>query len=63
MSERTILRASQIEAAVRAAMRAGLSRVRVVVDYRAGRIEIDGAPDEDLAGPPSFDFVDFRARQ
>lgn len=62
MAEKPVLRAHQIEAAVRAAMRAGLGQLRVVIDYRAGRVEIEGTADEPPPSPRSFDFVDFRAQ-
>ena len=57
------LRSSQIEMAVRAAMRAGLSRVRVTVDYANGRIELEGDDETDSRIQPvrTFDTIDFRA--
>lgn len=53
------LRASQIESAVRAAVRGGVRVLRVTVDHARGRIEIETAEAEPPR--PTFDTLDFRA--
>lgn len=56
------IRSRQIESTVRAALRAGLRRVRVEIDPDRGSIVLEGATDDEPPQQPrSFDLIDFRA--
>lgn len=57
----TTIRSTQIESAVRAAVRAGLQRVRVEIDHARGAIVVEGETGEDRPEPRTFDSIDFRA--
>jgi hypothetical protein len=54
----TTLRTTQIESAVRAAVRGGLRVGRVTVDHQNRRIELETTIAEEEG--PSFDSIDFR---
>jgi hypothetical protein len=55
----TTIRTTQIESAVRAAVRGGLRVGRITVDHQNRRIEIEATLTEEDA--VSFDAIDFRA--
>jgi hypothetical protein len=57
----TTIRSTQIESAVRATLRGGARQVRVVVDYRNGRVEIEATAEDEQPAPRTFDTIDFRA--
>lgn len=57
----TTIRSTQIESAVRAILRGGARQVRVVVDYRNGRVEIEATGEAEEPQPRTFDTIDFRA--
>lgn len=56
----TTIRSTQIESAVRATLRGGARQVRVVVDYRNGRVEIEATAEAEQPAR-TFDTIDFRA--
>jgi hypothetical protein len=55
------IRSTQIESAVRATLRGGARQVRVIVDYRNGRVEIEALAEAEPPRPRTFDTIDFRA--
>ncbi|TYO91462.1 hypothetical protein LY05_00315 [Oceanicella actignis] len=59
---RRVIRSTQVESVVRAAQRAGLRRIRVVVDYERGRIEIEGDMTPETTSVRSLDTISFRAQ-